>query len=172
MSSVSDLLTPYGRNIAGAFSWDNLFIDVSNIPDSSYGYVQLISLLVIYFALLWLGSFLIVCGTELLIFIPGMSNIVGSIVLPVLGQLPMILLSIFAGFGAEAQAELEVGVGALAGGIVGQVSIYGFLSIYLGAVNLDPQTGLTDYSKRSKARETTSYYDYWFLTGVKVECST
>lgn len=157
---------PYGRTTP--FSWDSLYVDVTEIPDSSYGYFQLVSLLVIYFALLWLGSYLIVSGSELLIFIPGMTSLVGAIILPVLGQLPMMLLSIFAGFGADAQAELEVGVGALAGGIVGQVSIYAFVSVLLGAVNFDAKTGLPDYSKKSKSTPTTTFYDYWFQTGVKM----
>jgi len=152
---------------ADSFSWDNLFIDVSVVEDSGYGYFQLVSLLIIYFVLLWVGSYLIVSGTELLIFLPGMSSVVGSIILPVLGQLPMILLSIFAGFGAEAQQELEVGVGALAGGIVGQVSIYGYLTILLGSVNIDPATGITDYSKASKKRPTTTYAEYWLFSGIK-----
>jgi len=157
---------PYGRTTP--FSWDSLYVDVTEIPDSSYGYFQLVSLLVIYFALLWLGSYLIVSGSELLIFIPGMTSLVGAIILPVLGQLPMMLLSIFAGFGADAQAELEVGVGALAGGIVGQVSIYAFVSVLLGAVNFDAKTGFPDYSKKSKSTPTTTFYDYWFQTGVKM----
>lgn len=157
---------PYGRTTP--FSWDSLYVDVTDIPHSSYGYFQLVSLLVIYFSLLWLGSYLIVSGSELLIFIPGMTSLVGAIILPVLGQLPMMLLSIFAGFGADAQEELEVGVGALAGGIIGQVSIYAFVSVLLGAVNIDTKTGLPDYSKKSKSSPTTTFYDYWFQTGVKL----
>ena len=165
---VAEAVSRALRNVGDdTFSWDNLYLDVSTAPDTGYGYFQLFMLLIIYFSLLWLGSFLIVSGTELLIFLPGMSSIVGSIILPVLGQFPMILLSIFAGFGAEAQTELEVGVGALAGGIVGQVSIYGYLTILLGAVNVDPITGLTDYSKVSKKKATTSYAEYWLFSGIK-----
>ena len=165
MSSLDDV---FGRSSdTSTFNWDSLFVDVSNVPENGYGYFQLVTLLLIYFSLLWLGSYLIVTGTELLIFLPGMSSVVGSIILPVLGQLPMILLSVFAGFGADAQAELEVGVGALAGGIVGQVSIYGYLTILLGSVNLDPTTGMTDYSKASKKRATTTYTEFWLLSGIK-----
>lgn len=160
--------TNYGRTTGtSTFSWDDLYINVTSIPDTGYGYFQILSLLFIYFALLWFSSYLIVSGTELLIFIPGFSSIVGSIILPVMGQIPMILLSIFAGFGADAQEELEVGVGALAGALVGQVSIYGFLSILLGAVNIDPTTGLTDYSKKSKKRQPETLAEYWLLTGIK-----
>ena len=165
MSSLDDV---FGRSSdTSTFNWDSLFVDVSNVPENGYGYFQLVTLLLIYFSLLWLGSYLIVTGTELLIFLPGMSSVVGSIILPVLGQLPMILLSVFAGFGADAQAELEVGVGALAGGIVGQVSIYGYLTILLGSVNLDPTTGMTDYSKASKKRATATYTEFWLLSGIK-----
>ena len=152
----------YGRT--NPFEWDSLYLDVTLAPDSGVGTFEIVSYLLLYFALLWLGSYLIVVGSELLIFVPGMSSVVGSVVLPILGQLPIILLSIFAGFGADAQAELEVGVGGLAGGIIAQVSIYTFLTIFLAAASIDPKTGKADYDlKRSN-----TYYDYFFNSGVNV----
>merc|ERR1719281_1514477 len=69
--------------------------------------------------LLWIlplpGANLISDGSELLMAIPSLAGLVGSVVLPVLGAVPDGMMVLFSGFGENAQEEVAVGVGALAG---------------------------------------------------------
>ncbi len=66
------------------------------------------------------GSNMISDGSELLLLVPSLAGIVGSIVLPVLGAVPDGAIVLFSGLGPDAQQQLSVGVGALAGALVGQ----------------------------------------------------
>lgn len=64
------------------------------------------------------GSNLISDGSELLLLVPSLAGIVGSVVLPVLGAVPDSAIVLFSGMGDDAQEELSVGVGALAGSTI------------------------------------------------------
>lgn len=57
-------------------------------------------------------------GSELLLLVPAVAGIVGSVVLPVLGAVPDGAIVLFSGMGDDAQEELSVGVGALAGSTI------------------------------------------------------
>lgn len=57
-------------------------------------------------------------GSELLLLVPSLAGIVGSVVLPVLGAVPDGAIVLFSGMGDDAQDELSVGVGALAGSTI------------------------------------------------------
>lgn len=57
-------------------------------------------------------------GSELLLLVPAVAGIVGSVVLPVLGAVPDGAIVLFSGLGDDAQDELSVGVGALAGSTI------------------------------------------------------
>lgn len=83
-------------------------------------------------------------GSELLLLVPSLAGIVGSVVLPVLGAVPDGAIVLFSGLGPDAQEQLNVGVGALAGSTVMLLTIPWFLSIYAGKVNLD-KDGQPDY---------------------------
>lgn len=57
-------------------------------------------------------------GSELLLLVPSLAGVVGSVVLPVLGAVPDGAIVLFSGMGDDAQSELSVGVGALAGSTI------------------------------------------------------
>lgn len=115
-----------------------VFINVDELPYDFYGFVQVSYLLVTYGAIILYGSSLLSHGSELLLLIPEYSGIVGTIVLPVVGQLPDAVLVLFSGMGSRktAQKSLDIGVGALAGSCVLLLTIPWFLSIVVGRVSL------------------------------------
>lgn len=57
-------------------------------------------------------------GSELLLLVPAVAGLVGSVVLPVLGAVPDGAIVLFSGMGDNAQQQLSVGVGALAGSTI------------------------------------------------------
>jgi hypothetical protein len=89
------------------------FIDVTSLPDGSYGLAQLMFLFFAYGYILMVSSNMISDGSELLLLVPSLAGIVGSIVLPILGAVPDGAIVLFSGMGPDAQNQLSVGVGAL-----------------------------------------------------------
>jgi hypothetical protein len=67
---------------------------------------------------LFVASNMISDGSELLLLLPSIAGIVGSCVLPVLGAVPDGMIVLFSGMGPDAQKQLDVGVGALAGSTI------------------------------------------------------
>ena len=104
----------------------------------SYGYV-------LYFA-----SNLISEGSDLLLLVPSIAGIVGSCVLPVLGAVPDGAIMLFSGLGdvEEAQENLAVGVGALAGSTIMLLTVRA-LSLWAGRVDLDAE-GKANYARKPK----------------------
>ena len=96
----------------------SLFVDVSTLGQDFGGFIQLIILMIGYAYVLYSGSNLISDGSELLLLVPSLAGIVGSIVLPVLGAVPDGAIVLFSGLGPDAQNQLSVGVGALAGSTI------------------------------------------------------
>merc|ERR1711959_71978 len=76
-------------------------------------------------------------GAEMLEFVPSIKNIVGAVVLPVLGAVPDGAIVLFSGMCDNAKEELAVGVGALAGSTIMLLTLPWGLSIVAGRVNLD-----------------------------------
>eukprot|EP00301_Raphidiophrys_heterophryoidea_P001233 c10599_g1_i4.p1 GENE.c10599_g1_i4~~c10599_g1_i4.p1 ORF type:complete len:612 (+),score=142.16 c10599_g1_i4:74-1837(+) len=113
-----------------------IFIEATSLPDDGYGFCQMIFLLVAYGYILYTGSKSVSDGAELLLLVPKYAGIVGSIILPVLGAVPDGAIVIFSGLGANAQEELSVGVGALAGSTIMLLTIPWGLSIIAGRVNI------------------------------------
>ena len=105
----------------------------------SYGYV------------LFFASNLISEGSELLLLVPSIAGIVGSCVLPVLGAVPDGAIMLFSGLGdvEEAQENLAVGVGALAGSTIMLLTVPWALSLWAGRVDLDGD-GRANYARRPK----------------------
>ena len=64
------------------------FIDVTLLPDGLEGFVQVMTIGGLYGYLLMYASNLISDGSELLLLVPSMAGMVGSIVLPILGAVP------------------------------------------------------------------------------------
>ncbi|KAI9986662.1 hypothetical protein PInf_025617 [Phytophthora infestans] len=114
-----------------------IFIDPKDLPDDGYGLVQVLFLGAVYGFVLFNASNLISDGSELLLLVPSMAGIVGSVVLPVLGAVPDGAIVLFSGMGPNAQEQVSVGVGALAGSTIMLLTIPWALSIYAGRVNID-----------------------------------
>ncbi|GAB9463890.1 Ca2 :cation antiporter [Globisporangium polare] len=115
------------------------FIDPKDLPQDGSGLLQVLFLGAVYGFVLFNASNLISDGSELLLLVPAMAGIVGSVVLPVLGAVPDGAIVLFSGMGPDAQEQMSVGVGALAGSTIMLLTIPWALSIYAGRVNLDAQ---------------------------------
>ena len=122
------------------------FVDVESLPDDGFGMVQLAFIAVVYAFVLFNASGWIKDGSELLLLVPSLSGIIGSIVLPVLGAVPDGAIVLFSGMGDNAQEELGVGIGALAGSTIMLLTIPWCLSLIGGRVNLDAD-GNANYAK-------------------------
>jgi len=92
-----------------------------------------------------------------------LSGIVGSVVLPVLGAVPDGAIVLFSGLGDDAQDQLSVGVGALAGSTIMLLTIPWFLSVVAGRVTVDSE-GKLCYAKKVKLDPQHSWNVY--KTGV------
>ena len=67
---------------------DKIFIDPSTLEGQPGGVVKILFLMVVYAFVLFKASNLISDGSELLLLIPSVAGIVGSVVLPILGAVP------------------------------------------------------------------------------------
>jgi len=113
------------------------FIDPKTLPQDAYGFIQLTFLLFVYGYVLMVGSDMISDGSELLLLVPSVAGIVGSCVLPVLGAVPDGAIVLFSGLGSDAQYQLSVGVGALAGSTIMVLTIPWAMSIFGGRVDIE-----------------------------------
>lgn len=116
-----------------------LFVDSADLPQNIGGFIQLMFLMACYSFFLYQGSHLISDGSELLLLVPSIAGIVGSVVLPVLGAVPDGAIVLFSGLGDDAQNQLTVGVGALAGSTVMLLTLPWAMCIFAGRVDLDKQ---------------------------------
>ena len=88
-------------------SISDLFVDVKSLPHNGFGFFQLVFLGGTYAYLLMYGSNLISDGSELLLLVPSLAGVVGSIVLPVLGAVPDGCIVLFSGMGPDAQSKFS-----------------------------------------------------------------
>jgi len=111
---------------------------------------QLLWAFVTYGYVLFTSANMIGDGSELLLLIPSLAGIVGSIVLPILGAVPDGMMVLFSGLGelCVAQEQVSVGVGALAGSTIMLLTIPWFLAIVGGRVDIEK--GEAMYSKRGQ----------------------
>ena len=77
-----------------------------------WGLIQVLSIMGAYGLILFNASNMLSNGSELLLLVPSMSGIVGSVVLPILGAVPDGAIMLFSGLGEDAQNQLTVGVRA------------------------------------------------------------
>jgi len=142
-----------------------LFIDEKALPDTPFGFLQLVFLLLVYGFILFKASNLISDGSELLLLVPALASVVGSLVLPILGAVPDAAIVLFSGIGPNAQEELSVGVGALAGSTIMLLTVPWFMSVVAGRVTIEEDMHLR-YTHKNKLTEETK----WSLTeaGVSV----
>lgn len=114
------------------------------------GLAQVFLLLCVYGGVLFKASELIAHGSELLLLVPSLRGIVGSVVLPIFGALPDGAIVLFSGLGPNAQETLSIGVGALAGSTSMLLTIPWFLSIVAGRVNVLGDGEVATYRHRPK----------------------
>lgn len=112
------------------------FKEGGKLLDGAYGSVQLFGLMCGYGFMLMNAATLIGDGAELLLLVPSMATLVGTLVLPVLGAVPDGAIVFFSGLGPTAQDDLSVGMGALAGSTIMLLTIPWFLSIFAGRVDI------------------------------------
>ena len=106
-------------------------------PDWYWGLIQVLCLMSVYGYILFYASNMLSEGSELLLLVPSLAGVVGSIVLPILGAVPDGAIMLFSGLGPNAQEQLEVGVGTIAGSTIMLLTIPWGLSIYYGSVPID-----------------------------------
>jgi len=123
---------------------------------------QLLWAFVSYGYVLFTGAGLIGDGSELLFLIPSMANLVGSVVLPVLGAVPDGMMVLFSGMGPDAQNQVSVGVGALAGSTIMLLTATWFMAMVGGRVDI------VDGQAQYKATEKLTGNVPFFSTGVTV----
>lgn len=144
----------------------SLFVDPQTLPAGGYGVVQLLFLAAVYGFILMKASRIIADGSELLLLVlpPG---IVGALLLPVLGAVPDGLLILFSGSGPDAQKQISVGVGTLAGSTVCLLTVPWLACAILGRVDLvkDKASGklVAGYNRRPKLTKGFS----WTETGIE-----
>eukprot|EP00054_Salpingoeca_dolichothecata_P018091 m.110591 g.110591 ORF g.110591 m.110591 type:complete len:595 (+) comp22730_c0_seq3:52-1836(+) len=120
--------------------------EVLNCSQAGFGFVEVLFLTIIYAKILSWSSNLISDGSELLLLVPSFRGIVGSVVLPILGAVPDGAIVLFSGLGKDAQKQVAVGVGALAGSTIMLLTIPWFLAVLAGRVDLGPG-GVATYKK-------------------------
>lgn len=103
-----------------------------------------------YGYMLFTAANLLSDGSELLLFIPQVAGLVGSVVLPVLGAVPDGMMVLFSGLGPteKAQQNVAVGVGALAGSTIMLLTVPWFLAVLGGRV--DYTQGKCQYNASQK----------------------
>lgn len=111
--------------------------EAGKLSEGGYGVVQLLFLMAAYGYVLVNASNMIGDGAELLLLVPSLATLVGTLVLPILGAVPDGAIVFFSGFGPSAQEDLSVGMGALAGSTIMLLTVPWFLSIFAGRVDLD-----------------------------------
>jgi Ca2+/Na+ antiporter len=107
------------------------FIDPDGMTDG-----QLMWAFVSYGYVLYSASNMISDGSELLLLIPSLAGLVGSCVLPILGAVPDGMMVLFSGLGPDAQNQVQIGVGALAGSTIMLLTATWFMGMLGGRVDM------------------------------------
>jgi len=125
------------------------------IDPSEVGTSGLAWLLISYGYMLYYASNLISEGSDLLLLVPSLAGLVGSVVLPLLGAIPDGAIMLFSGLGEveEAQEKLAVGVGALAGSTIMLLTVPWALSVYYGRVDFSGPDLEPNYKGNPKVTE-------------------
>jgi hypothetical protein len=124
------------------------FVDPTTLAHDATGFIQLVILLAGYGYVISTASGLISDGSELLLLVPSIAGVVGSIVLPILGAVPDGAMILFSGLGPNASEQVKVGVGALAGSTImlltGTSNVYAMHDVYASIALCTPfPRGLT-----------------------------
>jgi len=125
----------------------------------------------LYGYILSIGADMIGDGAELLMLCPSIAPLVGSIVVPILGAVPDGMMVLCSSLGDDAQEQISVGVGALAGSTVMLLTLPWFLSLVSGRVTL--KDGQPNYKGANKLEvveggSVTQLTQTLFRTGVGI----
>jgi len=113
-------------------SWPQILIQTG-----LYGYV------------LFVAANMIGDGAELLLLVPAYAALVGSIVIPILGAVPDGMMVLCSGLGPDAQQQLKVGIGALAGSTIMLLTLPWVLAVFAGRVSI--RDGKPQYKRPKNA---------------------
>ena len=140
---------------------DALFPDIHGMAWS-----PLILLLCFYGYVLFRASGLISDGAELLLLVlsPGL---VGGLLLPLLGSLPDGLIVLFSGIGPDAQEQLSVGVGTLAGSTILLLTLPWAACGVMGRVDLAADGASALYKRGLTSAGTASWGAFLTRTGIQ-----
>ena len=145
----------------------SIFIDVSILPENFSGFIQVVTLGLVYGYGLFYAANLISDGAELLLLVPALAGLVGSVILPVLGAVPDGMMVLFSGIGENAQEEVSVGVGALCGSTIMLLTVPWFMSILAGRVKIEKDQCIYKGKKKLEV-EPVSNFKAWKDSGVKL----
>jgi len=120
--------------------------------DWVFGFIQVLFLGASYGYVLFFASNMLSEGSELLLLVPSLAGVVGSVVLPILGAVPDGAIMLFSGLGPDAQEQMSVGVGALAGSTIMLLTVPWGLAIFAGSVPVGA-AGHALYGKKAIAAE-------------------
>lgn len=113
--------------------------------------LQLVFLCGMYGFVLLNAATILSDGSELLLLVPSIAPVVGSIVLPILGAVPDGVMVLFSGLGDDAQNEISVGVGALAGSTIMLLTVPWTIAVVTGRVAI--KDGKATYKRPKEAQD-------------------
>uniref|UniRef100_A0A6B2L1M2 Sodium/calcium exchanger membrane region domain-containing protein n=1 Tax=Arcella intermedia TaxID=1963864 RepID=A0A6B2L1M2_9EUKA len=149
--------------------WCNGISCTCSLYPSTNSLGSMLIMILFYGAILGFGAKIIADGSELLLEIfPNWSTLIGGLLLPVLGALPDSTMIVFSGaFGSveEAQTQVSVGVGTLAG------STIMLLTIPWSASLIAARTDIIN-NKAKDRKLTKSLWGGLFTTGASVDKDT
>ena len=140
---------------------DALFVDPKGLD-----WAPLMFLFAAYGYILFRASGMISDGAELLMLVlsPGL---VGGFILPVMGAVPDGLIVLFSGIGPDAQQQLSVGVGTLAGSTIMLLTLPWAMCAVLGRVDLSADGGSALYKKGLTAAGSSSWGAFLTRSGIQ-----
>ena len=120
-------------------------------PDWYWGMAQVLTLMALYGYILFYASNMLSSGSELLLLVPSLAGLVGSIVLPILGAVPDGAIMLFSGLGPNAQEQLTVGIGTIAGSTIMLLTVPWSMAILAGRVAIGSDGEARYATKRGRS---------------------
>lgn len=121
------------------------------IEPDDLNFFPLLLLMFFYGNILVYAANLVAEGAEMLLLVPSLRDIVGSIILPLFGALPDAAIIFFSCLGDDVNSNMKVGVGALAGSTVLLITIPLYIVIVVGRVDII--NGKLQYAKPKNKEE-------------------
>jgi len=154
MAEMSELCKVGQACLAGEevfYPGSTFFIDPAGMTPC-----QLLFIFGVYGYVLFVSADMIGDGAELLLLVPAYSDMVGSIVLPILGAIPDGMIVLFSGIGplAVAQENVAVGVGGLAGSTIMLLTLPWLLSVQAAQVDMNASGECVGYKQGAGKRFT------------------